>query len=119
MYDNQNIFAKIIKGKIPAEKVYEDEKVLAFKDINPQAPIHILVIPKKEIISFHDFMEKCSPDEVVHFFQKVRDIAEKEGLQADGYRLISNHGPHAGQEVPHFHVHILGGKRLGRLVSAA
>lgn len=119
MYDNQNIFAKIIQGKIPAEKVYEDEKVLAFQDIHPQAPVHILVIPKKAVISFHDFMEECSPDEITYFFKKIQEIAEQQGLHADGYRLITNHGAHAGQEVPHFHVHILGGKKLGRLVSSA
>lgn len=119
MYDNQNIFAKIIQGKIPAEKVYEDEKVLAFHDINPQAPVHILVIPKKKVISFHDFTEEGSPDEIAYFFKKIQEITEQQGLDADGYRLITNHGTHAGQEVPHFHVHILGGKKLGKLVSSA
>lgn len=116
-YDSTNIFARILRQEIPCQKVYEDEVVLAFHDIHPKAPVHILVIPKGEYINFHDFHEKASASFVAHFYQKISEIIESQQLnERGGYRLISNCGPHGGQEVPHYHVHILGGKLLGGLV---
>ena len=115
-YNNSNIFAQILSRKIPCEIVYEDKKVLAFKDINPQAPIHIVVIPKESFCSFDDFSKKASPDVVVSLIRSVNVIAEKLSLN-DGYRVVSNTGEIGGQEVPHTHLHILAGKRLGRIVS--
>ena len=107
-YDKNNIFAKILKGEIPCDKVYEDEKVFAFKDINPKAPVHILVVPKAEYVSFDDFMEKASDSEIAYFFKKVREIAKGQGVSESGYRVVANNGEKAGQIVFHFHVHILG-----------
>lgn len=115
-YDANNIFARIVRGEIPANKVYEDEAVLAFHDITPAAPVHVLVIPKGEYISFHDFLAKAGADEVAAFFARVQKVAESLNLPQDGYRLITNHGKNASQSVPHFHVHILGGRPLGGLV---
>lgn len=115
-YDNSNIFSKILRKEIPSEIVYEDKNVLAFKDINPQAPIHILVIPKSKYCSFSDFSLKASSEEIEAFFRAINNITEK--LQIfDGYRLISNVGPLGGQEVPHFHFHLLSGKALGSKVT--
>jgi histidine triad (HIT) family protein len=111
-YDSSNIFAKIIRGEIPCKKVFEDEKILAFHDISKAAPIHILVIPKGEYISFSDFTSKASNQEIVDFFKKVRDIAHSAGLGESGYRLVTNNGSDASQTVPHFHAHIMGGKKL-------
>ena len=111
-YDPDNIFAKILKGEIPADKVYEDEYCLAFHDINPAAKVHILVIPKGEYISFDDFIHKASQHEVCQFFLAIRTIARDFGLKEDGYRIVSNHGKHGNQTVPHFHFHILGGEQL-------
>ena len=116
-YDQNNIFAKIIRGEIPSSKVFENDKILAFHDISKAAPTHILVIPKGEYISFSDFILKVSGQEVVDFFGKVREIASQLGLDESGYRLITNNGSDASQTVPHFHVHILGGKKLGGLLS--
>lgn len=116
MYDDQNIFAKIIRGEIPAEKVYEDEHVLAFHDIAPAAPVHILVIPKEAYVSFDDFTDNASSELIQHLFKTTRHIAHEAGVSESGYRLITNHGPDSSQAVPHFHVHILGGKALGGLV---
>lgn len=113
-YDKNNIFAKIIRKEIKCNLVYEDDAVIAFHDIAPKAKIHVLVLPKGEFTSFHDFVTNSST--VVHdFFVKVQLIAEKLGLVDDGYRILSNHGKLAGQTVPHFHVHILGGNELGDL----
>jgi len=117
MYDKNNIFAKILRGEIPCKKIYEDEFALAFEDIAPQAPVHVLVIPKGEYISLDDFAAYAPKDLVQGFFADVHKVAKKLGLQADGYRVIANHGTNAGQEVFHFHVHILGGKPLGKLVA--
>jgi diadenosine tetraphosphate (Ap4A) HIT family hydrolase len=116
MYDKTNIFAKIIRGEIPAKKVYEDDKVLAFYDIAPACPVHILVIPKGEYQSFDDFAEQSSSDEIANFFKLVQKIASEQNLQNEGYRILSNHGSNAGQTVPHFHVHILAGKIIAGLV---
>lgn len=115
-YDQNNIFAKILRGEIPNKTVYEDEHVLAFQDISPAAPAHILVIPKGEYVSFDDFMGHADMNVVARFFATIREIAQAQGLAETGYRLITNHGADASQSVPHFHVHILGGRALGGLL---
>jgi diadenosine tetraphosphate (Ap4A) HIT family hydrolase len=112
MYDKENIFAKIIAGTVPSNKIYEDEKILAFHDIFPKAEVHVLVIPKGEYIDFEDFISKASPEDKIHFFNKVAEITKGLDLE-EGYRLVTNKGVNGGQEVPHFHMHILGGKKLG------
>jgi len=112
-YDKSNIFAKILRKEISCEKIYEDEEVFSFKDINPLAPVHILVIPKGEYISFNDFIEKAEHKTITSFFKKVQLILNKYNLKETGYRIITNHGLDANQEVPHFHIHILGGENLG------
>ena len=114
-YDTQNIFAKIIRKEIPSEKIYENESVYAFKDINPQAPIHILVVPKKNFCSFDDFTQNADDKTILEFFRSVKKIIENQKL-TNGYRIISNIGSDGGQEVPHLHFHILGGKPLGRIM---
>lgn len=118
-YDQNNIFAKILRGEIPCDKVYEDEHVLAFNDIDPKVPVHVLVIPKGEYASVADFGEKASAEEVTAFWRAVSHIAEEKGLPEDGFRVIANTGVNGGQEVPHFHVHILGGKALGPMIAQA
>ncbi len=117
-YDDNNIFAKILRGEIPCDKVYEDEHVLAFNDIAPQAPVHILVIPKGAYVSITDFGANASAEEVCAFFAAVSKIAEEKGIDVDGFRSIANTGVHGGQEVPHFHLHLIGGTALGRMVGA-
>ena len=112
MYDESNIFAKIIREEIPCKKIYEDENTLFFYDINPVAEIHILGIPKTPCIDFSDFINKSEPSIVLDFFNKVGLVIDKLGIKESGYRLISNSGKNGGQEVPHFHIHILGGKNL-------
>lgn len=116
-YDADNIFAKIIRKELPADIVYEDDNALAFRDISPAAPVHVLVVPKGEYVSFDDFVSKTGPEEAAAFFRTIRSIAEEQGLSQSGYRLITNHGAEACQTVLHFHVHILGGKPLGGLVA--
>lgn len=118
IYDKNNIFAKIIKGEIPAKKVYEDDEILAFYDISKASPIHVLVIPKGEFIDFVDFVSKETPSKVANFFQKVAQISQDLNLIDAGFRLITNNGSDAHQTVKHFHVHILAGKKLGPLISA-
>ena len=115
MYDQNNIFAKILRKEIACDFVYEDEKVLFFNDIYPQAKIHILGIPKLEVIDFGDFILKADENDVKFFFSKVYDIVNKIDLDKDGYKIITNSGINGGQEVPHFHVHILGGEKLNHL----
>ncbi len=115
-YDKNNIFAKIIRGEIAAGKVFEDDDVLAFHDISKAAPVHVLVIPKGEFVDFSDFVDKQDSKKVAEFFKKVANIAEILDLQKTGYRIISNIGADASQTVKHFHVHILGKKKLGALV---
>jgi diadenosine tetraphosphate (Ap4A) HIT family hydrolase len=117
MYDENNVFAKVIRGEIPATKVYEDEAVMAFEDISPAAPKHVLVVPKGKYTSFADFVEKAGEKAVAGFFSQVGKIAESLGIKESGYRVIANNGRDASQTVPHFHVHILGGKALGPLIS--
>jgi histidine triad (HIT) family protein len=116
-YDPQNIFARILRGEIPARRVFEDDWALAFHDIAPQAPVHVLVIPKRACVSIADFAAEATPDEAAGFWRAVGLVARELGLEPDGYRLIANMGFAAGQEVPHFHVHILGGRPLGRMVA--
>jgi histidine triad (HIT) family protein len=116
-YDSQNIFARILRGEIPCKKVYEDAFALAFHDIAPQAPIHVLVVPKGPYCSFADFSAEASQDEIAGFIRAVGKIAKDLGLEASGYRLLSNTGEHSGQEVPHFHVHLFAGRPLGRMIS--
>ncbi|RMD64217.1 MAG: histidine triad nucleotide-binding protein [Alphaproteobacteria bacterium] len=118
-YDPNNVFAKILRGEIPCNKVYEDEHVLAFHDINPQTPVHILVIPKGAYESFDDFSAKASDAEIAGFVRAVGKITRDQGLVADGYRILANTGRNAHQEVPHFHMHIFAGKDLGRMIKPA
>ena len=115
-YDRNNVFARILRGEIPCSKVHEDEHVLAFRDINPLTPTHVLVIPKGEYVSFDDFSEKASDAEIGAFCRAAGRIARDLGLAESGYRILANHGRHAHQEVPHFHLHIFGGRDLGRMV---
>lgn len=116
MYDKQNIFARIIRGELPCKKVYEDEQVLAFEDVMPAAAVHVLVVPKKEYSSLDDFTQNSRPEDIGRFFQTVRNIADLLGVSSTGYRIIANHGKDASQTVAHFHVHILGGEKLGGLL---
>ena len=111
-YDPQNIFARILRGEIPNKTVFENEHALAFHDIAPQAPVHVLVIPKGPYVSMADFTAKASATEIAGFFSAVGTTARELGLDEPGYRLISNHGKDAFQEVPHFHVHIFGGRPM-------
>ncbi len=117
-YDPTNIFARILRQEIPAKVVHEDDFALAFHDINPQAPVHVLVIPKGAYVSQADFAATASDAEIAGFWRAVAAVAKALGLEAPGYRSLSNMGMDAGQEVPHFHVHIFGGKPLGRMVAA-
>jgi histidine triad (HIT) family protein len=116
-YDDYNIFARILRGEIPSKTVYEDEHVLAFHDINPLSPTHILVIPKGPYVSWDDFSERASGAEIAGFVRAVGRIARDQGLVADGYRLLANVGLNSGQEVPHLHVHIFGGRPLGPMLA--
>lgn len=115
-YDDQNIFARILRGEIPCRKVYEDDHTLAFHDINPQAPVHVLVIPKGAYCSWEDFSATAPPAEIVAYVRAVGEVARQLGLSEPGYRLLANHGPDSNQEVPHLHVHIFGGRKLGRML---
>lgn len=115
-YDANNIFARILRGEIPCQKVYEDEYVLAFNDISPQKPVHILVIPKGAYVSHDDFSARASDTEIAAFTRAVGEIARTAGVAESGYRLIANAGINGGQEVPHYHVHILGGADVGPMV---
>jgi diadenosine tetraphosphate (Ap4A) HIT family hydrolase len=116
-YDDDNIFAKILRGEIPCSKVYEDEHVLAFNDINPAAPTHILVIPKGRYVSWDDFSREATETEITAFVRAVGTIARDAGLVAPGYRLLANAGLNSGQEVPHLHVHIFAGRPLGPMLA--
>ena len=116
-YDDSNIFAKILRGEIPAKTVYEDSHALAFHDINPLAPVHILVIPKGPYVSWDDFTERASDEELAGFVRAVGKVARDHQLVVQGYRLLANTGKRAGQEVPHLHVHIFGGQPLGPMLA--
>ena len=116
-YDDDNIFAKILRREIPSTPVYEDEFAYAFPDINPQAPTHILVIPKGRFVSWDDFSANASEAEIAGFVRAVGRIARKAGLVEPGYRLLANAGPDSHQEVPHLHVHIFAGRPLGPMLA--
>ncbi len=115
-YDRSNVFAKILRGEIPCNKVYEDELTLAFHDINPQAPVHVLVIPKGEYVSMDDFAANASEAEIAALFRSVRTVAKMLGVAESGWRMLANIGEHSGQEVPHLHIHIFGGRPLGPML---
>lgn len=116
-YDPGNIFAKILRGETPCDKVYEDEHVLAFNDIAPQAPVHVLVVPRGAYVSIDDFGANAPAGEIKAFFAAIDRIAAETGLKEGGFRCIANTGLNGGQEVPHFHMHILGGRAVGPLVA--
>jgi diadenosine tetraphosphate (Ap4A) HIT family hydrolase len=115
-YDDQNIFAKILRGEIPSRRVFEDEWAVAFHDINPQAPVHVLVIPRGKYVSLADFATGAGEAEIVGFWRAVAAVAKQLGLEAPGYRVLANMGPDSHQDVPHFHVHIFGGRALGPML---
>ncbi len=116
LYDDTNIFARILRGEIPCTRVYEDEFALAFNDINPQAPVHVLVIPKGHYVSIADFSRDAPDPDIVGFWRAAAAVAQLLGLDAPGYRVLANMGEDAHQEVPHFHVHIFGGRKLGPML---
>ena len=118
-YDPDNIFAKILRGEIPCDGVHESTHALAFRDINPQTPTHVLVIPKGAYESSDDFAARASDAEIADFVRAVGAVARQMGLVEPGYRILANHGRDAHQEVPHFHVHIFGGTDLGRMIKPA
>ena len=116
-YDDSNIFARILRGELPSTKVFEDEHTLALHDINPLAPTHILVIPKGPYVSWDDFSEKASDAEIASCVRAVGKIARDAGLVREGYRVLANVGLNSGQEVPHLHLHIFGGRPLGPMLA--
>ena len=115
MYDENNIFAKILKQEIPCDKVHEDEFSLFFNDITPQAKVHVLGIPKFPCTTFSDFLKNADDQNISSFFKSIQFVISKLNIEENGYRLITNSGEHGGQEVPHFHVHILAGEKIGSL----
>ena len=118
-YDDNNIFAKIIRGEISCKKIYEDDYVLSFHDINPQKKIHVLVIPKGKYVDLDDFSAKASDKEIVGLIKGISIVAKKLGISVDvgkGYRTLANSSDHGGQEVPHLHFHLFGGEKVGRMV---
>jgi diadenosine tetraphosphate (Ap4A) HIT family hydrolase len=115
-YDDDNVFARILRGEIPCDKVYEDEHVLAFRDINPLTPVHVLVIPKGRYVSFDDFAERGSPEEIAAWVRAIGRVARQEGLSERGFRVLSNAGPDGHQEIPHLHMHVFGGRDLGGML---
>jgi diadenosine tetraphosphate (Ap4A) HIT family hydrolase len=116
-YDDQNIFAKVLRDEIPSKRVYEDEWAVAFHDINPQAPIHVLVIPRGPYVSWDDFSARASDAEIAGFVRAVGTVARDLGLVAPGYRLLANVGLHGHQEIAHLHVHLFGGQALGPMLA--
>ena len=119
IYDDNNIFAKILRGEIPCNKIYEDNFVLSFYDINPQKKIHALVIPKGKYVNFDDFSLKASAEEMVGLLKGINIVAKKLGISVDkgkGYRALANVGEYGGQEVPHLHFHLFGGEKVGKMV---
>ena len=115
MYDENNIFAKILRKEIPCDKVYEDEFSLFFNDISPQAKVHVLGIPKFPCTTFSDFLENADDQNISSFFKSIQLVIRKLNIEENGYRLITNSGENGGQEVPHFHIHILAGEKIGSL----
>ena len=116
-YDDQNVFAKILRGEIPSNRVYEDEWAIAFHDIAAQAPTHVLVIPRGPYVSWDDFSSRAPVDEIAGFVRAVGTVARQLNLVEPGYRLLANTGAHGGQEVPHLHVHLFGGRPLGPMLA--
>jgi Diadenosine tetraphosphate (Ap4A) hydrolase and other HIT family hydrolases len=116
-YDDNNIFAKILRGEIPCDKVFEDDHVLAFRDISPVRPTHILVIPKGRYVSMDDFSANASDAEMAAFVRAIGHVAREDGVAADGYRILANIGEHGRQEVPHLHVHVIGGDDAGPMIT--
>ena len=118
-YDDNNIFAKILRGEIPCKKIYEDDFVLSFHDINPKKKIHALIIPKGKYVDLDDFSSKASSDEIVGLLKGINTVAKKLGISVDtgkGYRALANISEHGGQEVPHLHFHLFGGEKVGKMV---
>lgn len=118
-YDDNNIFAKILRKEIPAKIIYEDECALAFPDISPQAPVHVLVIPKGRYISAADFGAKASPAEITGFYRALSHVGKLVGVEDSGYRIVCNVGPDSQQMVPHFHAHLLGGHKMNNVLAAS
>lgn len=118
-YDPNNVFARILRGEIPCKKVYEDDHVLAFHDINPRAPVHILVVPKGAYVSMDDFSANASDQEIAALIRTVGALGRELGVAEDGYRVLSNIGKHGHQEVPHLHIHLFGGRYLGNMLPNA
>ena len=118
-YDRNNVFARILRGELPCTRVYEDEHVLAFRDIHPQAPTHVILIPKGEYVSVDDFSEKASEAELAAFMRAIGRIARQAGAAEGGYRILANHGSAAHHEVPHFHLHLFAGRDLGPMLRRA
>ena len=116
-YDDGNIFARILRGELPCKKLFENEHALAFHDINPLAPVHVLVIPKGPYVSWDDFSEKATDAEMAALTRAIGEVARMVGADAQGYRVLSNVGKRAGQEVPHLHVHVFGGQPLGPMLA--
>jgi len=119
-YDDNNIFAKILRGEIPCKKIYEDDFILSFHDINPQKKIHVLVIPKGKYIDLDDFSDNASSDEIVGLIKGINTVAKKLGISSKngkGYRALANINEDGGQEVPHLHFHLFGGEKVGKMVS--
>lgn len=116
-YDDDNVFAKILRGEIPSTKLYEDEWAYAFPDLNPQAELHVLIIPKGRYVSWDDFSAKASDVEIAGFIRAVGEVARAHDLVGPGYRILANVGAHGGQEVPHLHVHLFGKQPLGPMIA--
>ncbi|MDD5585900.1 MAG: histidine triad nucleotide-binding protein [Alphaproteobacteria bacterium] len=116
-YDPNNVFARILRSEIPCDKVFEDGFALAFNDLHPQAPVHVLVIPKGPYVDQQDFAANASDAEIAGFYRAIAKVITMTNVSASGYRLISNSGANGGQEVPHYHVHVLGGRALGPMLS--
>ena len=116
-YDKKNIFAKILRGEIPCKKIYENDHVLAFYDVNPQKKIHALLIPKGEYINLNDFNNKASDKEIVEFNKAITHVSNLLGAKDEGYRVLTNIGMNGGQEVPHLHFHIFAGEKIGKMVN--
>lgn len=116
-YDDQNIFARVLRNEIPSRRVYEDEWAVAFHDISPQAPVHVLVVPRGRWVSFADFSANASEAEIAGFVRAIGAVTRQLELEAPGYRILSNMGGHGGQEVPHLHVHLFGGAPLGVMIA--
>ena len=116
-YDSSNIFARILRGEIPATRVYEDEWAIAFEDISPQAEVHTLIVPRGAYVSWDDFSARAPDEDIAGFVRAVGAVARAKGLVEPGYRLLANVGAHGGQEVPHLHVHLFGGRPLGPMLS--